>query len=85
MFAIIVFVSSRKHRKSRHYINGINDLRGYYFIKDRQVPHWINAKGWDAAVQDGVVEEVIGYAKGKHFEYKYVVIKGNNPAFPISN
>lgn len=49
--------------------------KGWYFISKRQTPHWIRHK-WKDGIDwsRGTVTEVLAEARGKHFEYKLVVV-----------
>jgi hypothetical protein len=49
--------------------------KGWYFITKRQTPHWLRRK-WSDGIDwsHGTVTEIVAEARGKHFEYKLVVV-----------
>lgn len=67
-----LFSGTRTSKKSRTLLGG----GGWYFIGKRQTPHWLRHKWRDEGIDwsRGTVTEVIAEARGKHFEYKLVVV-----------
>ena len=65
-----IFSGIRPKKKDRKLLG-----KGWYFISKRQTPHWLRRK-WSDGIDwsRGTVTEIIAETRGKHFEYKLVVV-----------
>jgi hypothetical protein len=65
-----IFRGIRSKKRDRKLVG-----KGWYFINERQTPRWIKNK-WTNGIDwsHGTVTEILAEARGKHFEYKLVVV-----------
>jgi hypothetical protein len=52
----------------------------WHFITERQTPHWVRHKfGISGTTYHGaIIEETVKHIKGKHYEYKWVIVSGEH-------
>lgn len=75
-FLVGIFGGIKTSKKDRALIGG----KGWYFISKKQTPNWLKHKWSDAGIDwsHGIITEVLKHAKGKHYEYKLVVVNSGH-------